>query len=410
MPDSEDASRTVVGRYRAMVAAGAIARDPVQEDLARRLDDLDRTLAQSDLAAKGSALGWLFGRKAAKRDAIRGLYVHGSVGRGKTMLMDLFFECSTVTRKRRAHFHAFMADTQDRIHRTRRAILDGRLKGDDPIAPVAEEIAAETRLLCFDEFAVYDIADAMILGRLFQKLFDLGVVMVATSNVTPTRLYWDGLNRALFLPFIGLLGHHVDVFELVSPNDYRLTKTDGDAVWHMPLGPRTDRALEEAWFRLTGRRPSPPAAIPFRGRTIEIPAAVDGRARFRFADLCEKPLAAADYLQIARRYHTVMIEHLPVLGPEKRNAAKRLINLVDALYDCRVKIVVSAAAEPMDLWTGLDGAESFEFARTVSRLTEMRSREYAATLHGTGEGTLLGDDADPSEEDPDDAVRQASDT
>jgi cell division protein ZapE len=410
MPHSEDGTRTVVGRYQALVGARTIDHDPLQAELARRLDDLDRTLAQSDLAAKGSALGWLFGRRAPTRETIRGLYVHGAVGRGKTMLMDLFYECSTVTRKRRAHFHAFMADVQDRIHRTRRAILDGRLKGDDPIAPVAEEISRETRLLCFDEFAVYDIADAMILGRLFQKLFELGTVVVATSNVTPQRLYWDGLNRALFVPFIDLFGRHVDVFELGSPNDYRLTKTDGDAVWHMPLGPRTDAAMEEEWFRLTGHRPARPETIPFRGRAIEVPLAADGHARFRFEDLCEKPLAAADFLQIARRFHTVMIEGLPVLGPERRNAAKRLINLVDAFYDCRVKIVVSAAAVPAKLWTGTDGPETFEFDRTVSRLTEMRSLEYAKQLHGTGEGTLVGDDLDPSQDDPDDAVRYASDT
>ena len=410
MPMSEQRSRTVCGRYAAMVAEGVIARDPVQEDLARRLDALDQTLAHSDLAAKGSALGWLFGRKAPKREAIRGLYVHGSVGRGKTMMMDLFFECSTVTRKRRAHFHAFMADAQDRIHRTRRAIVEGRLKGDDPIAPVAEEIAAETRLLCFDEFAVYDIADAMILGRLFQKLFELGTVVVATSNVEPTRLYWDGLNRALFLPFIDLLGRHVDVFELVSPNDYRMTKTDGDEVWRMPLGSDTDAAMEEEWFRITGHRPSRPEGIPFRGRIIEVPQACDGFARFRFDDLCDRPLAAADHLQIARRYHTVMIEAIPVLGPDRRNAVKRLINLVDALYDCRVKLRASAAAAPAALWTETDGPESFEFARTVSRLTEMRSIEYAQTLHGTGEGTRAVEPSDGDDEDPDDAVRQVSDT
>ena len=410
MTMSEERSRTVAGRYAAMVEAHAIARDPVQEDLARRLDALDRTLAQSDLAAKGSALGWLFGRKAPKREAIRGLYVHGSVGRGKTMMMDLFFECSQVTRKRRAHFHAFMADAQDRIHHARRAIVEGRGKSDDPIAPVAEAIAAETRLLCFDEFAVYDIADAMILGRLFQKLFELGTVVVATSNVEPSRLYWDGLNRALFLPFIDLLGRHVDVFELVSPNDYRLTKTDGDDVWRMPLGPDTDAAMEEEWFRLTRHHPSAPLGIPFRGRTIEVPSACEGFARFHFADLCEKPLAAADYLQVARRFHTVMIEGIPVLGPDNRNAAKRLINLIDALYDCRVQLRASAAALPDALWTGTEGTETFEFVRTASRLTEMRSIEYAAEPHGTGEGTRLGDDPDLDEDEADDAIRQVSDT
>jgi cell division protein ZapE len=314
------------------------------------------------------------------------------------MLMDLFFETTRVKKKRRAHFHAFMADTQDRIHKARQAVLAGTIKGDDPIVPVAEDIAAETRLLCFDEFAVYDIADAMILGRLFTKLFDLGVVVVATSNVAPERLYWDGLNRSLFLPFIRLLGEHVDVATLVSPTDYRMEKTDTDDVWTVPLGHDTDVLMEEAWFRITGHRPSGREEIAFRGRIIEVPQACGGFARFAFAELCERPLAAADYLQIARRYHTVMIERIPILNADKRNAAKRLINLIDALYDCHVKIVASAAGAPEALWGGTDGAETFEFARTISRLTEMRSEEYAAGQHLTGEGGVVGDDEDLSDE------------
>ncbi len=392
MPHSEDRSRSVAERYAALVASGAIAADPAQVRLTHRLDRLEKELETSDLAVKGSALGWLFQRKAPKRETIRGLYVHGEVGRGKTMLMDLFFEASRVQKKRRAHFHAFMADVQDRIHRARGDILAGRIKGDDPIQPVAAAIAAETRLLCFDEFAVYDIADAMILGRLFEKLFEAGVVMVATSNVAPENLYAGGLNRALFLPFIGLLQTHVDVDRLSAATDYRMEKTDTDAVWTMPLGPETDLLMEEAWFRLTERRPSARAEIPFRGRTIVVPQAIEGLARFDFADLCERPLAAADYLQIARRYHTVMIERVPVLGGEKRNAAKRLINLVDALYDCRVKILASAAVVPEALWAGSDGTETFEFARTVSRLTEMRSEEYAASPHLGVHGGVSSED------------------
>lgn len=392
MPHSKDRLRTVVGRYEALVASGEISSDPAQERLARRLDRLDDELMTSDLAVKGSALGWLFSRKAPKREAIRGLYIHGEVGRGKTMLMDLFFEVSRVRKKRRAHFHAFMADVQDRIHKARGDIVAGRLKGDDPIQPVAQAIAEETRLLCFDEFAVYDIADAMILGRLFEKLFQAGVVVVATSNVAPQRLYWEGLNRALFLPFIGLLQTFVDVDELSAATDYRMEKTDTDTVWTMPLGEEADLVMEETWFRLTDHRPGAREIIPFRGRTIVVPQACGGRARFDFADLCEAPLAAADYLQIARRYHTVMIERIPILGAEKRNAAKRLINLVDALYDCRVRILVSAAATPERLWGGDDGTETFEFARTISRLTEMRSQEYAATPHAGEHGGVLADD------------------
>ena len=398
MTKQEDRLQTVAGRYDALVASGAIACDPAQEALARRLDRLDEELARSDLAVKGSALGWLFSRKAPKRETIRGLYVHGDVGRGKTMMMDLFYEVTHVKKKRRSHFHAFMADAQDRIHKARADIVGGRIKGDDPIQPVAQAIADETRLLCFDEFAVYDIADAMILGRLFEKLFELGVVVVATSNVAPERLYWDGLNRALFLPFIGLLQTQVDVMRLAAATDYRLEKTDTDAVWTMPLGHETDLALEEAWFRITGHAPSTRVEIPFRGRTIVVPQAVGGHARFHFRDLCEAPLAAADYLQIARRFHTVMIEQIPVMGFDKRNAVKRLINLVDALYDCRVKLVASAAATPEGLWTGADGAETFEFQRTVSRLTEMRSEEYAASPHLAEHGGTLPDDEEGSAE------------
>jgi cell division protein ZapE len=399
MPHSEERLRTVAGRYEALVASGAIASDPAQERLARRLDRLDTELATSDLAVKGSALGWLFSRKAPKRETIRGLYVHGEVGRGKTMMMDLFYEVSRVRKKRRAHFHAFMADVQDRIHRARADIVAGRLKGDDPIQPVAAAIAEETRLLCFDEFAVYDIADAMILGRLFEKLFEAGVVVVATSNVAPNDLYKDGLNRALFLPFVALLQTYVDVERLSAATDYRLEKTDTDAVWTTPLGAETDLVMEEAWFRLTEHRPSGRETIPFRGRTIVVPQACGARARFDFADLCETPLAAADYLQIARRFHTIMIERVPILGPERRNAAKRLINLVDALYDCRVQIMVSAAAGPEALWGGEGGAETFEFARTVSRLTEMRSEEYAATPHLGEHGGLVGPDEEAGTDD-----------
>ncbi|NLH80641.1 MAG: cell division protein ZapE [Phyllobacteriaceae bacterium] len=392
MPHAEDKLNTVAGRYDALVRSGAITADPAQERLTRRLDRLEKEIAACDLAVKGSALGWLFSRKAPKRETIRGLYVHGDVGRGKTMLMDLFYETSKVAKKRRAHFHAFMADVQDRIHRARGDILAGRIKGDDPIRPVAEEIAAETRLLCFDEFAVYDIADAMILGRLFERLFEAGVVVVATSNVAPANLYAGGLNRALFLPFIELLQRYVDVERLSAATDYRMEKTDTDRVWTTPLGAETDLVMEEAWFRLTDHRPSPREEIPFRGRLIVVPQACGPRARFDFADLCERPLAAADYLQIARRYHTVMIERIPVLGAEKRNAAKRLINLVDALYDCRVKILASAAVGPEELWAGSDATETFEFARTVSRLTEMRSEEYAGTPHLGVHGGVQHDD------------------
>jgi cell division protein ZapE len=398
MANEEERTRTVEGLVQAMVEAGELTPDPEQLRLARRLDRLDREIAASDLAVKGSALGWLFGRKAQKRETIRGLYVWGEVGRGKTMLMDLFFEVSPVGRKRRAHFHAFMADAQDRIHRARQDILAGRVKGDDPIQPVAEALAAETRLLCFDEFAVYDIADAMVLGRLFEKLFDLGTVVVATSNVAPDRLYWGGLNRALFLPFIDLLKRQVDVVELSAATDYRMEKTDGETAWRMPLSPETDATMEEMWFRITGHRPTIAETIPFRGREIAVPQACGGFARFDFDELCDRPMSAADYVQIARRYHTVMIERIPALGTDRRNAAKRLINLVDALYDRHVRVIASAAVLPEAIWSGTSGAESFEFARTISRLTEMRSAEYAQQPHLGDVGDLPDEEA--ASEDP----------
>jgi cell division protein ZapE len=303
--------------------------------------------------------------------------VYGSVGRGKTMLMDLFFERAAVKSKRRVHFHKFMADAQDRIHKARQAILAGTLADSDPIAPVAAALASEARLLCFDEFAVYDIADAMILGRLFQRMFELGTVVVATSNVAPDRLYWEGLNRPLFLPFIELLKAHVDVFELDARTDYRSEREDDGKVYLSPLGERADTAIARIWRRLGGAD-AKPTQLPFRGRTIHVPAAIGEAARFGFEDLCAEALAAADYLEIVRHYKTIIVEHIPVMGAAERNYVKRFINLIDTLYDGHVRLIVSAADEPERLYTVADTIESFEFQRTISRLREMRSQEYFA--------------------------------
>ncbi len=363
--------------YDRLVASGKIERDAAQTELVARLDALADQLADTTLAVKGSSLGWLFGRSRPKPPQIRGLYIYGSVGRGKTMLMDLFFDRAPVKAKRRLHFHKFMADAQDRIHKARQAILAEKRADSDPIAPVAAEIAAEARLLCFDEFAVNDIADAMILGRLFTRLFELGTVVVATSNVMPDRLYWDGLNRSLFLPFIDLLKTNVDIFELDARTDYRSEREDDGKVYFSPLGTRADAAIARIWQRMGGDR-AKPEMIPFRGRTIRIPAAFEDAARFRFEDLCAEALAAADYLQIATRYKKIVIEHIPVMGPQERNYVKRFINLIDTLYDTGVKIIVSAASEPEGLYTVSDTIESFEFQRTISRLREMRSEEYFA--------------------------------
>lgn len=374
--DDLDLAPSVAERYAALVRSGEFESDPAQLALVRRLDALRKRLDDNRLAQKRSALGWLFGKREERAEPVRGLYVWGGVGSGKTRLMDLFFELSPIRRKRRAHFHEFMADVHDRVHAYRQALKAGTVKAEDPIPPIAEDLAEETRLLCFDEFTVTDIADAMILGRLFTRLFDLGTVMVATSNVPPDDLYADGINRGHFLPFIELLRTRCEVFELASGTDYRLEKMQGARRYVAPLGREADAALDALWWNLTGRTEGAPASLRRKGREIAVPQAVDGFARFTFSDLCDAPLGAADYLLVARTYHTVFLDHVPVLGSHARNQAKRFINLVDALYDQRIRLVVSAAAEPQDLYAGTSGTEAFEFARTASRLMEMRSDDY----------------------------------
>ncbi len=375
MPDT-------LSRYQALVDSGEISFDAAQAAVARRLSALNDRLADYRLARrKSSALAWLFSR-GQKPEPVRGLYIWGDVGRGKTMLMDLFMEASPVRHKRRAHFHEFMADVHERIHAWRQKLKAGEVKGDDPIAPVAAELAEETWLLCFDEFSVTDIADAMILGRLFGKLFEEGVVVVATSNVVPDQLYRDGLNRALFLPFIRLLQERMDVLKLESRTDFRLEKLAGQPVWLTPPGADADRAMDAFWSRLTGGVEGEATTLQVKGRQVPVPRQAHGVARFAFADLCERPLGASDYLAIAHTFHTVMLDRIPVMkGLEKRNEAKRFITLIDALYDNQVKLVASAGAEPTRLYLSDSGTEEFEFHRTASRLIEMRSDEYLALPH-----------------------------
>ncbi|WP_439573276.1 cell division protein ZapE [Phreatobacter sp.] len=375
MPDT-------LSRYQALVDAGEMEFDPAQAAIARRLGALNAQLAEYRLQRrKSSPLAWLFAR-GQKQEPLRGLYIWGEVGRGKTMLMDLFMEASPVRRKRRAHFHEFMADVHERIHAWRQKLKAGEVKGDDPIAPVAEAIADEAWLLGFDEFSVTDIADAMILGRLFQRLFEAGVVVVATSNVEPANLYRDGLNRALFLPFIGLIEARMDVVRLDARTDFRLEKLSGQPVWITGEGADADRAVDEAWSRLTGGATGEPAVLPVKGREVAVPIQVHGVARFAFSDLCERPLGASDYLAIAHSFHTVLIDRVPVMqGLARRNEAKRFITLIDALYDNQVKLVASAGAEPSGLYLSDSGTEEFEFRRTASRLVEMRSDDYLALPH-----------------------------
>jgi cell division protein ZapE len=284
------------------------------------------------------------------------------------MLMDLFFEAVGRPAKRRVHFHEFMAEVHDRIQMSRKT-TDG-----DPIPVVASAIAREARLLCFDELQVNDIADAMILSRLFRELLEQKVIVVATSNTAPKRLYWNGLNRQLFLPFIDLVTSHMDIVELRSSKDFRLAKLQGRPLYFTPAGARAQAEVEAHWQRLTGHHPAGPMQLDVKGRALVVPMASMGVARFSFRDLCERPLGALDYLHIAHAFHTVILEEIPVLAPDQRNEARRLINLVDTLYDNRVCLIASAAAEPHLIYVAGDGAD--QFARTVSRLMEMRSEAY----------------------------------
>jgi cell division protein ZapE len=371
-------------RYQTLIGTGRFERDAAQQAVIDRLDALAARLEGYRPAKKAGALGWLFAARPS--EPIRGLYIWGSVGRGKTMLMDMFFETAQVQRKRRVHFHSFMADVHARIHAWRQERKAGGVNGEDPIAPVAEALAGETWLLCFDEFTVTDIADAMILGRLFAALFEHGVVVVATSNVDPDDLYKDGLNRALFLPFLELLRAHMEVVRLEARTDFRLEKLRDSSVYHVPADDAAKAALSQAFESLTGRLHGSPATLRVLGHPVAIPEVAGNVARFSFADLCERPLGATDFLAIARAFHTIVMDNIPVIQASQRNEAKRFINLVDALYDRHVKLIASAAAEPPDLYVGRGNREAFEFERTASRLIEMRSPEYLAMPHGVAVG------------------------
>ena len=383
-------SETFRNRYAALVASGQIEADRAQAVLVAKLGQLEDRLAKHRLARKSSSLGWLFSRRETP-GPMKGLYVWGDVGRGKTMLMDLFCAASEVRRKRRAHFHEFMADVHDRVREARHALKMGQLVNGDPIRRVADEIAQETWLLCFDEFHVTDIADAMILGRLFTRLFEQGVVLVATSNVAPEDLYYEGLNRSLFLPFIRLLQEHVDIVHLAARTDYRLEKLEGIATWYVPADDDAEVALDIAWQKFTGGFEGMSVDLKMAGRVLQVPEAAMGVARFTFGQLCEQPLGANDYLRLARDFHTIIVDRIPVMHHANRNAAKRFIILIDTLYENAVKFIASAAAEPTDLYDATDGYEVTEFKRTVSRLIEMRSESYLALPHGARKAQQTGD-------------------
>src|SRR5271169_5107245 len=383
---------SVTAQHMEAVAAGSIEEDRAQLSVVGMMAQLEARIVEYRLARKSSALGWLFASRARGEPALKGLYIYGAVGRGKTMLMDFFFEASPVARKRRAHFHEFMLDVHERVHAIRQQMKLGEHQGEDSIALVANNLAEEAWLLCFDEFHVTDIADAMILGRLFTHLFELGIVMVATSNVAPEDLYKDGLNRALFVPFIHMLEQRMDVVRLEARTDFRLEKLGGKPVWYVPADAAADRALDDAWWRLSGGHRGSAQDLPLHGhgRSVHVPRAFMGVARFNFHDLCEQPLAAADYLRLAHEYHTIILDHVPAMTFDNRNAAKRFIILIDTLYDMNVKLIASAAAEPDGLYTADQGYAALEFNRTASRLIEIRSDGYLTQPHGAAHGLISG--------------------
>ncbi|MEO1328169.1 MAG: cell division protein ZapE [Pseudomonadota bacterium] len=364
-------SETPLNRYRALVAAGTLRPDDAQRAAVEKLNLLHMRLTRKGGdGARGGVFGLFgFGRRGEEEVEERlGLYLYGGVGRGKSMLMDLFFADAPVAKKTRIHFHAFM----QRVHRD----LDAARKTqvEDPIKPVARRIADETRLLCFDEFQVSDIADAMILGRLFKKLFERGVVVVATSNRHPSELYKDGLNRQLFLPFIDLLMAKLDVHQLEGPTDFRIARARGMKTYHSPLGAEAAADFEAAWDEVVASGRPRPLVVAVQGREVRLPTACGRVARAGFEDLCGKPLGPADYLAIAEAVDTLFLEAIPTLSRARNNEAKRFVTLIDALYEARRQLICTAAAEPSELY--VEGEGAFEFARTASRLEEMRSADW----------------------------------
>lgn len=367
---------SIVTRYGELVAAGELRPDPEQRAAAARLGRLQEEL---EATAATGLLARLMGHQ--RPASPRGVYLWGGVGRGKSMLMDLFHECLAIPHKRRIHFHAFMQEVHARLRDVRRS------ESGDPIPPVAAALATNLRVLAFDEMVVNNSADAMIMSRLFTAMIrDHGLVIVTTSNRAPAQLYKDGLNREHFLPFIALIERDLDVLALNGPHDYRLERLAGMDTWHAPLGDAATAQVREAFFRLTDYPPEDSAHVPSAdldlggGRTLHAPKSLKGVAVFSFRRLCGEPRGAADYLAVAQAYHTVILVGIPRMGPENRNEAARFVTLVDALYENKVKLFATAAAEPEQLYPAGDGA--FEFERTISRLMEMQSADYLAVGHG----------------------------
>lgn len=357
---------SILAAYEARLAQGQLQPDPAQLAVVKALGRVER-----DLSKKG-----LFG----KRTDVRGLYLWGPPGRGKSMLMDLFFAHAPVEKKVRSHFHVFMARVHDLIRQwregdaaTRKAIF-GQHRGDDPIRPVADLISSEARLLCFDELQVTDIGDAMILGRLFEALFEDRVVLVVTSNRAPDQLYLNGLNRQLFLPFIDMIEARCEVVQTDGARDWRLDRLRAAHAWNDTHDPGARAEFDALWAALEGHQVEAPSTLHVLGRDVVIHRTVGSMARASFDELCEQPLGAQDYLAIAAHFHTLFLEGVPVLGPHRQQAARRFVTLIDALYEARTRLVVLAASPPADIYR--EGTGAFEFERTVSRLVEMTSKDW----------------------------------
>jgi cell division protein ZapE len=372
----------VIPEYRARVAAGTIISDPAQARAAEHLQDLWAKLRGYDPHPKAPPNGW-FGKLLHRKqvddmeDHPNGLYLVGEVGRGKSMLMDLFYEAADVPRKKRIHFHQFMQDAHRRFHDIKR----NQPEIDDPIPPLADMIAEEAALLCFDEFQVHDIVDAMILGRLFEALFARLVVVVATSNTLPDDLYKGKPGRDAFLPFISLLNKHLDVLVLDAARDYRRERLHGLQAWYVPADSRADSAMDHVFSTLAAGAAPKSDKLTISGRTLNVPLSVSGAARFDFQALCGVPLGPGDYLALATHYQTLLIDGIPRLSPDNFDEARRFVTLIDALYEHRVKLYASAAARPDDLYRAGEGAKIFE--RTASRLEEMQSDDYLRLPHLT---------------------------
>lgn len=380
---NEDLSGGPLPAYRARVANGLLAADPGQVLAAERLQDLWVKLRGYDPAPERPAGGWLsrfLNRKPVDEvpaGTPQGLYLVGEVGRGKSMLMDLFFAAADLRRKKRLHFHRFMQDSHARIHVWKR----DHPEGADPIPPLADSLAAEAALLCFDEFQVNDIADALLLGRLFEALFERGVVVVATSNTVPEDLFKGQPGRDAFLPFIALIQRRLELIVMSGARDYRRDRIRGLPTWHVPADGRAERALDAAFRELTGQESGKPDTLVVSGRRVAVPQAANGVARFDFDMLCGTALGAGDYLAVATHFHTVILDGVPRLSPDNFDKARRFITLIDALYDHRVKLVASAADIPDRLYT--EGRNATAFERTASRLNEMQGAEWLSLQHLT---------------------------